>query len=143
MKEKDMKENEAGDINEVQATLKESIPDILDVIPRSNDKSFHFPLLSEFVKEQNPRDATLLSSEIVTGTYGENAIVYFEGHNTGYRCSSKTVLEQVKKIIEKGTFPLKVHVARIQTKDKRHHYYVLNAIDRDIRNGGEENEKQC
>lgn len=107
---------------------KESIPDIQDIMPRNDDR-FKLPLIRDFLKDQNPRDAILQSCEIINGSYGETAVVYFDGNETGFRCTSGTFIDQVKQLIEMKTFPLKVHIAKIQSNKTGHPYFILNATD--------------
>jgi hypothetical protein len=134
---KGKKIDKADSIDDETTPSKESISDIKDILPKV-DERFHYPLLRDFLEGQNPRDAILRACEIITGSYGESAIVYFEGHKIGYRSTSKMLIDQVKQLLISNKFPINVHVAKIKSrKEIGYPYYTLNATG-DLSTEGEE-----
>jgi hypothetical protein len=126
---KGKKVDKADSLNYKTTTSKESISDIKDILPKV-DERFHYPLLQDFLEEQNPRDAILRACEIIIGSYGETAVVYFEGHKIGYRSTSKMLIDQVKMLLISNKFPINVHVAKIDSrKEIGFPYYTLNATN--------------
>jgi len=99
------------------------IKDIKDLI----DNPFDLPLLSEYLGKKDKIDATLTSYSVDSGSFGEFAIMEFNGSGK-YRCSSEAVVEQVKALLATcngNPVPVKVHVAKKMNKTGQHYFSLL------------------
>ncbi len=102
-----------------------SIPDISDILPDGD--MFSLPLLDEFLAGEKKKQAVLEETEIINGSYSDFARLKFNGKE--FRSNSKTVVSQVKKLLELEMIPVRVCVAEKIGKSGRK-YYTLRGDDK-------------
>jgi hypothetical protein len=95
-----------------------SIPCIEDVLPDGD--AFGLPLLDNFLNGEKMKQAVLEEAEIINGSYSDFARLSLDG--VEYRSNSKTVVSQVKKLLELEMIPIKVSVGEMIGKTGRKYY---------------------
>jgi len=112
-------ENTSNNITGVQkADDNKSIPSIEDVLPDGD--AFGLPLLDSFLGGEKIKTAVLEEAEVINGSYSDFAKLKLDG--TEYRSNSKTVVAQVKKLLELEMIPVQVNVAEMTGKSGRNYY---------------------
>lgn len=113
------KENTSNNESGVQnADDNKSIPSIEDVLPDGD--AFGLPLLDSFLGGEKIKAAVLEEAEVINGSYSDFAKLKLDG--TEYRSNSKTVVAQVKKLLELEMIPVQVNVAEMTGKSGRSYY---------------------
>lgn len=97
--------------------------DIKDVI-KSGGSDFSHPLLSDYLEGEREKDGILNSIKLVSGTYGESAILDFGAGGT-YRSNGSVVLKQAKQLMEAKKFPYRVHVKIVKSLTSDREYISL------------------
>ena len=95
-----------------------SIPSIEDILPDGD--MFSLPLLEHFLDGEKSKEAVLEETEIVNGSYSDFARLKLDSKE--FRSNSKTVVAQVKKLLELEMVPVKVCVAEMTAKSGRKYY---------------------
>ena len=111
------KQNTSNNSNtsiEASGTI-DDVPDINDVLPSSS--VFGYPLLDEFLGNNETRPSILNEVEFISGQFGESVGLRLK--DTWYRSSSKSILEETKKLFETKNLPVKVVVAKRRSKTGR------------------------
>ena len=101
-----------------------SIPDISDILPDGD--MFSLPLLEKFLAGGKSKEAVLEETEIVNGSYSDFARLKLDG--VEYRSNSKTIVSQVKKLLELEMIPVKVCVAEMVGKTGRKYYTLRGKV---------------
>jgi hypothetical protein len=109
-----------------KAADNKSIPDISDILPDGD--MFSLPLLEKFLAGEKSKNGVLEETEIINGSYSDFARLKLDGEE--YRSNSKTVIAQVKKLLELEMIPVKVCVAEKIGKSGRT-YHTLRGGDKD------------
>ena len=103
----------------------ENLFDIREEIQTSG--VFGYPLLDEFLGDQNMVSGILKDAELVNGNYGES--VGLKINDTWYRSSSKPIIDETKQLLEGNLFPCRVYVAKQQGKSGRTYYTLRGEKD--------------
>jgi hypothetical protein len=105
-----------------KAEDRDKIPSIESVLP--DGEVFSYPLLEVFLGGGEKKQAVLEQTEIISGGYGESVTLKLDGEN--YRSNSKTIVRQVKQLLDMSMIPVRVNVGVITGKSGRK-YFTLNA----------------
>jgi hypothetical protein len=87
---------------------------------------FSLPLLDVFLAGEKSKEAVLEETEIISGSYSDFARLKLDGKE--FRSNSKTVMSQVKKLLELEMIPVRVCVATKTAKSGRT-YHTLRGDD--------------
>jgi len=103
------------------ADTNKSIPKIIDVLP--DGEMFTLPLLEQYLEGAEKKEGVLEFAEVVKGSYSEFAKLTINGKD--FRSNSKTVVSQVKQLLDLKKIPVQVVVAQVTGKSGRN-YFTLN-----------------
>jgi len=101
-----------------------TIPDIHDLL--GSNSVFGYPLLDEFLGNNETRPSILNEVEFISGQFGDS--VGLKLKDTWYRSSSKSILEETKKLSETKNIPVKVIVARRKSKTGRIYHTLRGGL---------------
>ncbi|GAI20727.1 unnamed protein product, partial [marine sediment metagenome] len=96
--------------------------DISDIIP--SGEGYSYPKLDVFLDGERKKEGILTQAQILAGDFGESCTLYLD--DVWFHCSSPVVLRQIKLIIDRGIFPIRVRVASVDSKKTPGYtYYTL------------------
>jgi hypothetical protein len=103
-------------INDLET--RDKIPSIEDILP--DGEVFSYPLLDEYLGGSEKKEGVLEEAVVVNGGFGESVTLKLDGNM--FRSNSKTVVGQVKKLLELKEIPVRVSVAYLVGKSGRKYF---------------------
>jgi hypothetical protein len=100
---------------------------IRDVLP--SDVGFGYPLVEEFIGDEDRKNGVLEDAEIIHGSYGESATLKLDGE--WYRSGGSVILKEVKALLERDLIPeqgLSVCVAKERGKSGRIYHTLRGGL---------------